>query len=583
MTEYNEKQYLSETIDYDRDIAPYQFIKIFAGVGSGKNGFIDRLVQGGYFKHADGTSVEKQYVLLVTSRRSKMNEQLNLDNVVYDPAIGAFDEMKMNWLAFEPKYENYFDSPTIYLEDPDGWGEKKIFRRSCVNTNAKIQWNLRLNFKERYVETHPWERFDMIIIDEVHAVLSDASYQSSPFYVRRLIEETLKRSTKCKVIVMTGTPEVLKQYPLFDKAHLLDRMEECINVRPQSIEFITKKEAWEKQNEMLLQGQKFIAFFNHIGDVLELGKKYPESAAVSFSEDKKRKQLKANAEEVYNKMVETEKYIAENKHLPEGLTALLSTSKNKEGINIENEDIPVMFIEAHSRDEVVQMAGRVRVPVGKLYLIFNSPPQPNMENALEPIFSAREDVLSAVNRFFQEQCEQHGYPLFDNEACVKPVHRVEKLGKAIDYIHDKFPYIRFDYFSSMFEYYPERIISKAYYKAQQQIFKKAAQTEGGLITLAQQWYPGIRCIVSERLKQMMFKENKENVDQYLKENCWLNGERTIKQEERQKILADLMQILGIAKPDIKLKALLKKFGYELIAETSSKNANAPFRIEEKNH
>lgn len=377
MTECNEKPYLSETIDYDRDIAPYQFIKIFAGVGSGKNGFIDRLVQGGHFKHADGTSVEKQYVLLVTSRRSKMNEQLNLDNVVYDPAIGAFDEMKMNWLAFEPKYENYFDSPTIYLEDPDGWGEKRIFRRSCVNTNAKIQWNLRLNFKERYVETHPWERFDMIIIDEVHAVLSDASYQSSPFYVRRLIEETLKRSTKCKVIVMTGTPEMLKQYPLFDKAHLLDRMEECINVRPQSIEFITKKEAWEKQNEMLLQGQKFIAFFNHIGDVLELGKKYPESAAVSFSEEKKRKQLKANAEEVYNKMVETEKYIAENKHLPEGLTALLSTSKNKEGINIENEDIPVMFIEAHSRDEVVQMAGRVRVPVGKLYLIFNSPPQPN--------------------------------------------------------------------------------------------------------------------------------------------------------------------------------------------------------------
>lgn len=32
MTAHNEKLHLSDTIDYDRDIAPYQFIKIFAGV-----------------------------------------------------------------------------------------------------------------------------------------------------------------------------------------------------------------------------------------------------------------------------------------------------------------------------------------------------------------------------------------------------------------------------------------------------------------------------------------------------------------------------------------------------------------------
>ena len=87
--------------------------------------------------------------------------------------------------------------------------------------------------------------------------------------------------------------------------------------------------------------------------------------------------------------------------------------------------------------------------------------------------------------------------------------------------------------------------------------------------------------VSKKLKQMMFMENKKKVDQYLTENHWLNGEKTIKQAERQKILADLMQILGIAKPDMRLSALLKRFGYKLIAETNSKNANAPFRIETK--
>ena len=30
------RPYLSEAINYDTDIEPYQFIKIYAGVGSGK-------------------------------------------------------------------------------------------------------------------------------------------------------------------------------------------------------------------------------------------------------------------------------------------------------------------------------------------------------------------------------------------------------------------------------------------------------------------------------------------------------------------------------------------------------------------
>lgn len=41
------KPYLADTIDYDTDIAPYQFIQIFSGVGSGKNTLVDFLIAGG--------------------------------------------------------------------------------------------------------------------------------------------------------------------------------------------------------------------------------------------------------------------------------------------------------------------------------------------------------------------------------------------------------------------------------------------------------------------------------------------------------------------------------------------------------
>ena len=52
-----QKPKLSETINYDREIAPYPFIHITSGVGSGKNYFADHLMLGDTFKHQDGTLV----------------------------------------------------------------------------------------------------------------------------------------------------------------------------------------------------------------------------------------------------------------------------------------------------------------------------------------------------------------------------------------------------------------------------------------------------------------------------------------------------------------------------------------------
>jgi len=55
MPDNAQRPYLSDAINYDVDIEPHQFIKIYAGVGSGKNTFIDNLAKGGIIKHADGT------------------------------------------------------------------------------------------------------------------------------------------------------------------------------------------------------------------------------------------------------------------------------------------------------------------------------------------------------------------------------------------------------------------------------------------------------------------------------------------------------------------------------------------------
>ena len=269
------KPYLSDTIDYDTDIAPHPFIRIYSGVGSGKNTFVNHLVKGDLFRHHDGTLVSPQYVYLISSRKAKIHETLNLEDVVYDPYVGMFDSFTNNWMAnTDDRYAQLENAERIELEDALGLPHQ-ICLRSCVCTYAKVEHDLKNHYSAGDPTAQPWNRFDMIIVDEAHSLLSDATYQSSAFYVRRLIEETLKNSKTCKVIVMTGSPKILEKHPVIQKAHLIDRMETCINVTPKSVHFITKEESTALQQQMLRECRKFIAFYNHVSDILALGEKLP--------------------------------------------------------------------------------------------------------------------------------------------------------------------------------------------------------------------------------------------------------------------------------------------------------------------
>lgn len=40
------RTYLSHVLEYERDIKPYTYIHIYAGVGSGKNTYISHLITG---------------------------------------------------------------------------------------------------------------------------------------------------------------------------------------------------------------------------------------------------------------------------------------------------------------------------------------------------------------------------------------------------------------------------------------------------------------------------------------------------------------------------------------------------------
>nr|MBR4281907.1 hypothetical protein [Clostridia bacterium] len=573
MSEQPKKPWLSRSIDFDTDIAPYPYIVIYAGVGSGKNTLVDKLVTGGEFKHADGSLVKPQNVLLISSRRAKINEQLQLKNVVYDPAILANIFDSNAFTIGDPKYEDYFESPWKKLPSLDSWGEGSIiYARSCAFTNARTEWFIATQYNPTNPETHLWERFDMIVIDEAHSLLADASYQSSPFYIRRLIEETLTRSSTCKVILLTGTPQIFNDYPLLEKAHVLDRREICNNVMPKHVHFISREEAKQMQEQMLKSKEKFVAFFNHIKPIRDLEAAYPNDVAVSFSRSDEIADLKKNSPGSYKKMKRDSNHLSKHQRLPDDVIAFLTTSRNKEGINIKNEDIHKIFVETHNDVDIIQMAGRLRNPADILYVTLDSTDFHDLDSKYEALFSEYSPLIQTVNEYFIQLCQIADFE-FGSEFS-RNVRSYDELADFIDFIHDKFPYLHYDYFTNKFIFYPERRISKQYAANQNTRYLTAFSQNESLIELAHEWFPGSTCTVSTR--QIGDQDAQRAVDEYLVNHHWLEESTIIKSSEKATILQDLNRLTGKA-----FKALapaLKSYGYKLQPLTKSKNANAPHRI-----
>lgn len=84
----SELPHLSDAISYATDIAPYRYIQIYAGVGSGKNTFINRFVNGDPEK-----KIPKMIVLVITSRRSKVDELQADEEAEYACCVGKWGNM----------------------------------------------------------------------------------------------------------------------------------------------------------------------------------------------------------------------------------------------------------------------------------------------------------------------------------------------------------------------------------------------------------------------------------------------------------------------------------------------------------
>lgn len=553
-TIHDEKPYLSDAIHFSTDIAPHPFICIWSGVGSGKNTMIENLVNGSPEK-----GFPKLTVLLISSRKSKVIETLNNDRL-------DISNKFTNPTDLEDVFFNGYLSPDYYSY----WITHddlpcKIIQRSLVCTNAAIETYHQYCFDPSDPTTHLWNRFDIIVWDEVHSITMDSTYQSAPYHVMRLFQETYLRMQqtenlpRCKnLILMTGTPSPLASISIPKEAHLLDYRKICRNVAPKNIYFLSVTQARLQIKSQFQSEERAIYFGNHVVFPSDLSKQVEvpkNKIAVSFSDEERRLKLKqesepehadsSDGENDYERMINVEKYLFEHNSIRSDITLFYTTSRNKEGININDPDIRHVYIESHSLTDIKQMAGRLRNGVENVYIILDAKGYGNSEHRFERIFAQELCNFNSFNSEFSYVNTMLNAFCAKQKLTLSEAYRSEnsEVGEFIDFIKKKFPYLEYDYFAQEIRYNSYRQKARAFAFKENDEFNDAAKRPQTLVALFQKEFP--YSFIHMPLSPI--DEGREYVENYLKQH----PERDHHYSEIIEIAEHLKNLLGTPKRSAK--------------------------------
>lgn len=406
-----QKPFLADIIDFQRDIKPYNLILIHAGVGAGKNTWTKQLAEQGY------------HVLVITSRAITANVQAQ--------KLSADRRIDFN---------NLHNLNNCHSQKNNTSGR-------IVCTNADIEHYVKEKFDPNDPNTHIWNSFDFIILDEAHSLVTDASFADSPFHVLTFLDYAHKCNPSCRIILMTGTPEPIESLiHIWDNIHILDFFDKCNHIEPKTVTLIPMHFAISQIINSLKNGERLIYFANSIGQIARCVKELqkhniPEAdIGITFNESNKDERFPKS---LIEKRTRIQTALEETELVPDDVKILFSTIKNKEGININNKDITTMYAESHQAAALTQMVGRVRNGLSDLYIIFNAADHP---------------ILS--NRYQEElelKCVNAANETLENYSCLPaaPTETPHKI-KVISTAEKIFYFVRFNYLTDKFEYYPGR-------------------------------------------------------------------------------------------------------------------------------
>ena len=343
----NQEIRFTDVVDWEKHIEPYRLIQFVAGVGAGKNYWVEN------------TLMNDMKVLLITSRKAKVKETGDRKNISTKLDLNELENRNLGML-FEDEEKKY---------------------NNCVCNNSHIETYWKYHYKPDDETTHLWNYFDIIVVDEAHSMATDATFSDAPFHLYSFLNHVFKQKT-IKLIFMTATPK-----PILDIVHTenlkarkkWDLTNDCVNILPDKVHIDTQEnilkeivELYKNKKNKVIYYVNSIPSMNRIIEQLKEKGIPQEKITVGYSKSNKKVDL---PEELKNSKKTTENYLRKHEDLPEDKFILITTSRNKEGINIKNDDVNwYMYTESHYNDECIQMWGRARSGLQK-FTIDNSAQQ----------------------------------------------------------------------------------------------------------------------------------------------------------------------------------------------------------------
>ena len=511
--------YVSDVIKYEQDIEPYRVIQIYAGVGAGKNAWVAKLVESG------------KRVLLVTSRKATADAQAN-------KLEGC------RWINLDE------------IQKPEE-------NNAVVVTNAGIEKYIKHKYNKDDEKTHLWKYFDIVVIDEAHSLAVDATFSDAPFYIMTFVTQVLNKST-CKIILMSGTPEPLERMlkESFKKSteyNCLDLYNKCEHAYPKEV-ILTGNRGLirQKMYDAMENGSRMVYFANTVDGILKVlneVKSYglsEESIGVSFSNPQKKSKF---SKEMLQKMEIIDKSLRENERIPDDIRLFITTSKNKEGINILNTDIGYVVSEAIDKSSLVQMAGRIRHGLYRLIVLYD------VEQ------NATEDLLG-----YEVELHNSCWDVVNNVAC-KYISNGIDAQKIIARTEKHFPYIRYDYFSGKFGKYIGKFHAVKQIDDERNQFQRDVNRVihyGKKPRETQLWFPDSHITVNPVWGEDAQRESfKEKAISHMKEHGYFDG--IISREKKEKLLPAIIEIaknyemdrIDISPQAKNLNTVLKRIGYKM--------------------
>lgn len=363
------------------------------------------------------------------------------------------------------------DEIKVFKKKSDRIGD--VYNQHACITSAKFAYFIKNIYKRIGDKAYNdkvfeiiWDIFDLIIIDEAHSIVTDASYQEAPFYLYDFIRhfDTDCCDSSKHMLLLTATPEPIQNVcNVLNNLHVYDFSEVCAGVVPKSVSIIDNSEVKKEIEARYLEDKNWKCVYFYNGDIILpqdfcKGTKINEDEVVSlFSKEEYRNGLKKYNPSEYDKMIEAENNIIKQGVLTQGKRILFCTRKFKEGTDF-NWFINTMYIDSHVRDDAIQMCGRARLQNHEVKIVMDSKEFHWFDSFEKETKALKSDygIINSLNERFEKLSKEEKQAFI--EQVTNPNADRANNGEAYH------PYIQFSYLDNKFKIYVTKALYFKYLK-----------------------------------------------------------------------------------------------------------------------